>query len=104
MILLPIASSLKALLLQTFLGSGGRKKMGKEKFYCANSYWFVVLVTWFVGKEIESLSVSKWLKYLLNACSVLGTVQALVSYYEQDSNLLPFCTFHAHTERKMTNE
>lgn len=56
------------------------------------------------GKEIESPSVSKWLKYLLNACSVLGTVQALVSYYEQDSNLLPFCTFHAHTERKMTNE
>lgn len=34
--------------------------MGEDKLYYAESYWFVVLLTWFVGKEIESHNVSKW--------------------------------------------
>lgn len=48
--------------------------MGAEKLYYVSSHWFVVLVTWFVGKELESHSVSKCSTVLTAGlpCACLG--------------------------------
>lgn len=81
----PVASALKLSQCRPPSGVGLGDTAGGKVHY-AHPFCFVVLVTWFM----ESHSMNEWLTYLLNACSALGTVQALVSDRgEQDGQLLP---------------